>query len=433
MLRYRYREIAFPNASTFTEEVTYRLRINPDHPHQPVGQVPVKRELVAWMPSVRGAVVYTLVLCCSMGPGRLSAEDEGLSIQISHVDPIRGRVYFSVREPDGSPRTALEANDFEFRLAGSRMSDVRLQSFEDDPESRLMVVLGFGSARMTRTQVRNLASAAGRHFLVDMSEAKPDRAAILTFAGDIVVPAHFSADPIRLQEDLRHIQMRGSSIRFFDGLQAGHRLLHETDTMAFGVLVYAVDRRDTSSRYDLMALKHDIAKGGFPIVFTIGINADSALARDLEDVATMSGGASFLIPPRSNRLTHTYALILEMLQHQYVATFDDQMLSGEIEIVHRTGEGSDIVARWALPLKSPAPARIPAYGTALEQGDWRQATLFLVLAGLLLSLGAHRMGWVHRVSHDRKVPQDLRRSGKWRPRHPKMTSGHRRAGAADET
>ena len=232
----------------------------------------MKRGPESWMHPVRPGLVCLLSLWgafLAVGTSTIYAEDGDLTIQITRVDPIRGRVQFSVLESDGSPRTALEAKDFEFRLAGRPVNDVRLQSFEDDSTSRLMVVLGFGAAHMTRTQSRNLMVAASRHFLVEMNEGKPDRTAILTFADDVEVPAHFSADPIRLAKDLRHLKFSGRNLKFYDGLKAGRQLLLEMDTVGFGVLIFAVDQRDTSSQYDLLALKAEIARGNFPPVFTM--------------------------------------------------------------------------------------------------------------------------------------------------------------------
>lgn len=367
-----------------------------------------------WMHSLRPGLVCVLTLwgfSLATGTSTIRAQESGLKIQITRVEPLRGRVQFSVLESDGSPRTALEAGDFEFRLAGTRIHDVRLQSFEDDSTSRLMVVLGFGSAHMTRTQARNLMVAASRHFLVDMNEAKPDRAAILTFADDVEVPAHFSADPIRLGNNLRRLKFSGRDLKLYDGLKAGRQLLLETDTVGYGVLIFAVDQRDTSSQYDLRALKADIARGNFPPVFTIGLGADSALAHNLKEVSAMSGGECFLIAPRSNRLTHTYHLILEMLHHQYVATLSDHLLEGEVEIVYHASDGTEIAARILLPTNSPVS--VPSYGNGKPQRDWRQAMLLIVLAGLLVVLGAVRMGWVDMPGSRQERPQDLPRPQKW--------------------
>lgn len=367
----------------------------------------------------------------AIGIRTIRAEESDPTIKITRVDPLRGRVQFSVLESDGSPRTALEAKDFEFRLAGTRVHDVRLQSFEDDSTSRLMVVLGFGSAHMTRSQARNLVAAASRHFLADMDEAKPDRAAILTFAGDVEVPAHFSADPIRLAKDLRHIKFAGRDLKFYDGIKAARQLLLETDTMGYGVLIFAVDRQDTSSQYDLLALKDDIARGGFPPVFTIGLGADSGLSHILKEVSAMSGGECFLIAPRSNRLTHTYHLILEMLQHQYVVTFSDQLLEGEVEIVHHVGDGTDIVARIILPTNSPVT--VPSHGSGRQRHDLRQAMLLFVLAGLLVALGAIRMGWVGIPGLHLKRPLSLHKPQKWSAQEFKPAGRRRNTRAAHKT
>lgn len=265
-------------------------------------------------------------------------------VLISRVEQEKGRVYFSVLRPNGMPEGGLAANDLTFTLAERPIRNVRLQSFADDPDARLMVVLGFGVTKMIPLEVQRAKTAVVENFISDLIEAKPDKAAILTFNDKIEVPAMFTADPFRLKEELNKVGFTGKKLKFFDAILSGRDMIANTDSAGFGALVYLVDSRDQGSQFDLFRLEKEANEGNFPPVFVIGIGIKPGdqLADELAKVAQLTKGAYFFTEPVGEHYDKIYKHINRMLENQYVATFPGPLTSGPVGISYTRRDGTEI-------------------------------------------------------------------------------------------
>lgn len=303
-------------------------------------------------------------------------------IVISRVDKEAGRIYFSVLRPNGMPEAGLIASDFRFALAGNPVTGVKVETFADHPEARLMAVLGFGTTQLVPLEVQRAKTAVVENFVSDLIESKPDKAAILTFQNSIDVPAHFTSDPFRLKEELNKVGFEGSSLKFFDAILAGKDLIAQTDTAGYGALIYLLDGRDDGSKYDIFQLEREASEGNFPPVYVVGIGVaeGSQLATELAKVAELTKGAYFFSQPLGENYAKIYKHVNRLLEHQYVATFPGPLAAGPVEVQYTRSDGMALRGEAAL---KGAPSEPADRETMAPSG---MSVLMIILLVLLIIL-----------------------------------------------
>jgi len=302
-------------------------------------------------------------------------------VVISRVERETGRVFFSVLRPNGMPETGLQARDFVFTLGPNPVRNVRVEEFADQPEARLMAVLGFGTVAMVPLEVQRAKTAVVENF-----KSKPDKAAILTFQDKIEVPLLFTSDPFRLKEELNKVGFSGKKLKFFDAILAGKDLIAQTDTTGFGALVYLLDARDEESKYDIFQLERETNEGNFPPVFIVGVNVapGSQLASELAKVTELTHGAYFFCQPLGENYARIYKHINRLLERQYVATFPGPFTAGPIGIRSTPPDGN--VIETSAPLKGIVAQAEPQGREVMAPGGMGTLTIILIILGAIIVL-----------------------------------------------
>jgi Ca-activated chloride channel family protein len=262
------------------------------------------------------------------GPGvRAAAQQPVFSTRVDTV-----RVDVEVRR-GGQLATGLTASDFEVFDNGARQI-VDLVTASTLPVS---VVLALDtSASLDATQRAHLSRASTR--LID--ELKPgESAALVTFAGRVMVPTAFTTDTARLRALVRAPAPSGdTALR-----DAAHvAMLLGTTAPGRPLVILLSDGDDTASFLSAAAVLETAQRTG-AVVSVVKIGRDSEL---LKELTAVTGGA--LVKEQSlDRVAERFSELLDSFRNRYLLSFTptDRGRPGWHRLSVRVKGGDEVRAR----------------------------------------------------------------------------------------
>lgn len=238
------------------------------------------------------------------------------------IDVRLVELYVSVFDTDGKPATGLGREDFRVIENGEARSLTRVDSLDNLPINvGLLMDLSASMGRRTR-----LAAASARRFFENILTAD-DLASLMGFNHDLHRLVPFTSDV----GELRHAAMgirAGGSTRLHDGIV--YALSQFTGLENRRALIVLSDGADVDSQFPFDHVVRAAVRAGVA-VYPVSISGfDLGPTSDLPDLATKTGGRSFVVHS-IDELDSVYKRIEEELRSQYLLVYQPAPGTSDME------------------------------------------------------------------------------------------------------
>lgn len=224
------------------------------------------------------------------------------------------RLTLTASDRRGEP-VALTPTDVQIAEDGRSVG--RLAAFYASSGQPLELALLLDASASTRHQF-TLETQVLRSFLQQVMRGA-DRGMVISFAERAQVVQDSTSDVAALQRALMRVQPKDEATRLFDAVTLAAQRFGPDTGETRRVVILISDGEDTASRADLiMAL--EAAQRADAVIYTIGVNQDSAGRAVLRSLADDSGGQFFAAEGNAS-LEHAFAHINSELRQQYIVTF----------------------------------------------------------------------------------------------------------------
>jgi len=267
-------------------------------------------------------------------------------------------------------------SDLTVTQAGEIHDLEELIRFKDQQDVPLNVVVGLGLLRGDARMQRAVRHALRSELIVALDVRRGDQAALMTFAGEVGVRLPFTRDLAGFGGRLTAHAAGTDSMRLRDAIVAGRDLIDQTDPVGISTLILFTDHAADASRIDLWTIQQSVAGSRIPI-HLISIGSEEPMPAAIKQLAIESGGSFVRCADDSLAVRRVVRRLARRLQSLYVASLQQPLETGTVDVVYRAGRGE-------FAASSPAGPWSVRAGTA-DAGE--SAPLWLVV-GILAMLGA---------------------------------------------
>jgi VWFA-related protein len=279
------------------------------------------------------------------------ASTTDVQISIGEIDASGGasdlRMYASVVTQNGIPLERLTAGNFSLiETINGQATNVPLNSVSLEPSSGKAVVLAIDRSGSMVSNIDDARMAAGV-FIENMQPG--DQAAVIDFAGDVVVRQGFTRDRALLQSAIDSVDVGAwSGTAAYDAAYQGLELSREV----FGnrAVLLLTDGEDLSSSTTVDELTEHATSLGVPI-YTIGLgvtagsSAEAALIQIADGSNAGSDGSGYYPAPTTAELAALYSAISDVLSNAYRISWQSSGSSGDsvlvqISVEYQTANGT---------------------------------------------------------------------------------------------
>jgi Mg-chelatase subunit ChlD len=280
------------------------------------------------------------------------------------------------RSEDDTVSSRLVPSDLTVTQAGETHDLERLVRFKDQRDVPLNVVVGLGLLRGDARMQRAVRHALRSELIAALDVRRGDQAALMTFAGEVGVPLHLTRDLAGFGGRLTAHAPGTDSMRLRDAIVAGRDLIDQTDPVGISTLILFTDHAADASRIDLWTIQHAAAGSRIPI-HLISIGSEEPMPAAIKQLAIESGGSFVRCADDSLAVRRVVRRLAQRLQSLYVASLQQPLDTGTVDVVYRAGQNGFAASSSAGPWSVRAE-------TADAGGP---APLWLVV-GILVTLGA---------------------------------------------